>query len=168
MDGALSFAWRSQTEFPGGYQQGSLLLLRLWPRRGRDSLRGTLSPGEVLRSLGVTAPMAWGRVFLVARSRTFLSHSATPPQRGGCLSVPTWSPFLADDRAHADRLRTRRLPARLADAVGSLFAGPASSRSGARSGIRRLRAAYRLSAGRQSLWPQPVGCGTAAPVLTGP
>src|SRR5207302_9309636 len=118
-----------------------------------DSFRGTLSPSKVLRSLGVTTPMARGRVFLAARSRTFLSHSVTPPQRGSCLSVPTWSPFLADDRAHADRLRTRRLPARLVDAVGSLFTGFASGRSGARSGIRRLRAAYRLSAGRQSLWP---------------
>ncbi len=108
----------------------------------------------------------WSTV--VARSRTFLSHSVTPPQRGGCLSVPTRSPLLDDDRAHADRLRTWRLPARLADAVGPLLAGSASGRSGNRRGIRRLRASHRLSAGRQSLWPQPLGRGTAAPVLTGP
>ena len=36
----------------------TLLLLRLWPRRGCDSLRGALSPGEVPASLGGAAPMA--------------------------------------------------------------------------------------------------------------
>ena len=36
-----------------------VLLLRLWPRRRRDSLRRTLSPGEVPASRGVAAPMAW-------------------------------------------------------------------------------------------------------------
>ena len=54
----------------------------------------------------------------VARSRTFLSHSVTSPQRGSCLSAPTRNPLAGTDRAHADRLRARRLPARLADAVG--------------------------------------------------
>ena len=63
----------------------------------------------------------------------------------------------ATDRAHADRLRARRLPAGLADAVGPLFAGSASGRPGDRRGIRRIRASDRLSAGRQSLWPQPFG-----------
>ncbi len=63
----------------------------------------------------------------------------------------------ATDRAHADRLRARRLSAGLADAVGSLFAGSASGRPGDRRGLRRIRAADRLSAGRQSLWPQPFG-----------
>src|ERR1017187_9901478 len=101
----------------------------------------------------------------VARSRTFLWHSATPPQRGVCLFVPTWSPFLGDDRAHADRLRTRRLPARLADSVGPLFAGSASGWSGARSRIRRLRASYLLPAERKSLGPYLWGGGAAAPVL---
>ena len=56
----------------------------------------------------------------------FLSHAVTPPQRGGCLSVPTRSPLAGTDRAHADRLRARRLSAGLADAVGPLFAGSAS------------------------------------------
>jgi CHC2 zinc finger len=53
----------------------------------------------------------------------------------------------------ADWLRARRLPAKLADAVGPLFAGSASGRPDDHSGIRRIRAAYRFSAGRQSLWP---------------
>src|ERR1019366_7198085 len=58
MDGVVPFAWRSQAQLPGGYQQRPLLLLRLWPRRRRDSLRGAVSPGEVLASRGVAAPMA--------------------------------------------------------------------------------------------------------------
>src|ERR1035441_3029510 len=109
--------------------------------------------------------MAWGRVFFVARSRTFLSPSVTPPQRGVCLSVPAWSPFLGDDRAHADRLRTRRLPARLADAVGPLFAGYASDRSGDRRRLRLIRASDRLPVGRQSLWPQPFDFGATSPIF---
>ena len=95
MDGAVPFAWRSQTKLPGGPQQRPLLLLRLWPRRGRDSLRRALSPGEVPASRGVAAPMARCRAS-VAGSRTFLSHSVTPPQRGGCLSVPTRNPLPGD------------------------------------------------------------------------
>ena len=39
-------------------------------------------------------------------------------RRGGCLSAPTRSPLAGTDRAHADRLRARRLLARLVDAVG--------------------------------------------------
>ena len=110
---------RSQTKLPGGSRQEPVLLLRLWPRRRRDSLRRTLSPGEVPASFGVAAPMA--RLGAVAAgSRRFLSHAVTPPQRGGCLSAPTRSPLAGTDRAHADRLRARRLPARLADAVGLL------------------------------------------------
>src|ERR1017187_2321558 len=124
MDGAVPFAWRSPTKLPGGYQPRPFLLLRLWPRRGRDSLRGALSPGEVPASLGVATPMARCGAF-VAGSRTFLWHSVTPPQRGVCLSVPARGPLPGADRAHADRLRARRLPAGLADAVGSLFAGSA-------------------------------------------
>src|SRR5450759_4704474 len=103
----------------------------------------------------------------VARCRTFLSHSVTPPQRGGCLSVPTRSPLPGVARSHADRLRARRLPAGLADAVGPLFAGPASGRSGDRRGIRRIRASDRLSAGGQSLWPQPFGFGAASSLFAG-
>src|ERR1035441_489751 len=125
MDGAVPFAWRSQAKLPGGYQQRPFLLLRLWPRRGRDSLRGDLSPGEVSASRGVAAPMAWCGA-CVARSGALLSHSVTPPQRSVCLSIPTRSPFLGADRTHADRLRSWWLPAGLANAVGSLFAGSAS------------------------------------------
>src|SRR5215471_7725655 len=129
MDGAVPFAWGSQTKLPGGSQQRPFLLLRLWPRRGRDSLRGTLSPGEVLASLGVAAPMARSGAFVARRGR-FLSHSVTPPQRGGGLSLPTRSPLRGADRTHADRLRPRRLLAGLANAVGLLFANPASGRPG--------------------------------------
>ncbi len=39
MDGVVPFAWRSQAKLPGGYQQRPFLLLRLRPRRRRDSLR---------------------------------------------------------------------------------------------------------------------------------
>ena len=83
------------------------------------------------QAVGVAAPMA-RRGAVVARSRTFLSHAVTPPRRGGCLSVPTRNPLAGTDRAHADRLRARRLPARLADAVGLPSAGSASSRPGDR------------------------------------
>src|SRR5207253_10285282 len=60
-----------------GYAPG-----RLWPRRGRDSLCGTLSPGEVLAGLGVAAPMARCRAS-VAGGGTFLSNPVASPQRGG-------------------------------------------------------------------------------------
>src|SRR4029077_7542554 len=104
MDGAVPFASRSQTKLPGGSPQRPFLLLRLWPRWGRDSLRGTLSPGEVPASLGVAAPMARCGA-CVTGDGTFLWHAVTPPQRGGCLSVPTRSPLAGTDRAYADRLR---------------------------------------------------------------
>src|SRR3989442_7937635 len=152
MDGAVPFARRSPTKLPGGCQQRSLLLLRLWPRRGRDSLCGTLPPGEVSASRGVAAPMARCRT-PIAGSRTFLSHSVTPPQRGGCLSAPTRNPLAGADRKHADRLRAPRLPAGLADAVWSLFAGSASGRLGGRRRVRRILPSDRLSVGRQSLLP---------------
>ena len=35
------------------------------------------------------------------------------------------------------------------------------------AGLRHLRASHGLSAGRQSLWPQPVGCGAASSFLAG-
>src|SRR5882672_5386134 len=166
MDGAVPFARRSPTKLPGGCQQRSLLLLRLWPRRRRDSLCGTLPPGEVSASRGVAAPMARCRT-PIAGSRTFLSHSVTPPQRGGCLSLPTRNPLPGADRAHGDRLRARWLSAGLADAVGSLFAGSARGRPRDRRGLRRIRTADRLSVGRQPLWPQPFARGTSAPFLAG-
>src|SRR5205823_3181172 len=79
-----------------------------------------LSPHEVSRSAGVAAPMA--RYTFAARSRAILLRSVTPPQRGSGLSAPTRHPLPGADRAHADRLCARRLSARLADAVGLLFA----------------------------------------------
>src|SRR5437763_1752435 len=144
----------------------SLILPMMWPSRRSDSLCGTLSPGEVSASRGVAAPMARCRT-PIAGSRTFLSHSVTPPQRGGCLSLPTRNPFPGADRAHGDRLRARWLSAGVADAVGSLFTGSASGRPGDQRGLRRLRTADRLSVGRQPLWPQPFTCGAAAPLLAG-
>ena len=136
--------------------------------RGGDVIRFAELYHQVKFPQAVALLRQWrGCRAAVARSRTFLSHSVTPPQRGGCLSVPTRNPLAGTDRAHADRLRARRLPAGLADAVGSLFAGSASGRPGDRRGLRRIRASHRLSAGRQPLWPQPFGCGAASPVLAG-
>ena len=43
----------------------------------------------------------------------------------------------------------------------------ASSRPGDCRRLRRLHASHRLSAGRQSLWPQPFGFGAASPFLAG-
>src|ERR1035438_9007073 len=166
MDGAVPTAWRSQTKLPGGCQQRSFLLLRLWPRRRRDSLRGTLSPGEVLASLSVAAPMARCRAS-VTRSGTLLSYSVPPPQRCVCLSIPTGDPLLGADRAHADRLRAWWLPAGLADTVGPLSAGSARGRPCDRSGLRRICTSNRLSVGRQSVWPQPLGRSTTSPVSAG-
>ena len=66
-----------------------VLLLRLRPRRRRDSLRRTLSPGEVPASLGVAAPMArLGAV--VARSRTIsiaCSYTATARRLPICTNA---------------------------------------------------------------------------------
>src|ERR1035437_3664199 len=136
MDGAVPSAWRPQTKLSGGCQQRPFLLLRLWPRRRRDSLRRALSPGEVLASLGVAAPMTRG-------------------------------PLPSADRAHADRLRAWWLPAGLADTVGPLFAGSARGRPGDRRGVRRIRTSNRLSVGRQSVWPQPLGRSATSPVSAG-
>src|ERR1019366_3927588 len=99
--------------------------------------------------------------------RTFISHSVTPPQRGGCLSVPARNPFTGVARSHADRLCSRRLPAGLAGPVGLLFANSVSGRPGDRRGLRRIRASDCLSAGRQSLWPQPFAFGAASPFFAG-
>jgi hypothetical protein len=48
---------------------------------------------------------------LLHEAAGFLSHAATPPRRGHCLSASTRNPLAGTDRAHADRLRARRLPA---------------------------------------------------------
>src|ERR1700730_6066719 len=109
--------------------------------------------------------MAWlGPV--VAPSRRFLLPAVTPSRRGDCLSEPTRSPLAGSDRAHADRLRAWRwLSSALAETVGLPAPGRASSRSGHCRRLRRIHASDRLSAGRQSLWPQPVGFGAASPLL---
>jgi hypothetical protein len=48
---------------------------------------------------------------------------------------------------------------------------PAPARTSSRSGhcprLRRIHASDRLSAGRQSLWPQPVGFGATSPLFAG-
>src|SRR6266404_5494380 len=106
--------------------------------------------------------MAWlGAV--ITRSRRFLSHAVTPPRRGGGLSAPTRSPLAGTDRAYADRLRVRRWLTKLADAVGLPTAGSASSRFGHCRWLRRLHPSHRLSAGRQSLWPQSLSFRPAPP-----
>src|SRR5579864_2854319 len=110
--------------------------------------------------------MAWLGL-VVARGRGLLSHAATPPRRGNRLPAPTWSSLPGADRAYANRLRARRLPARLAVAVGLPAPDVASSRFGNRLRIRRLYASCRVSARGQPLWPQPVCRGAASPFLTG-
>src|SRR5579862_7645558 len=52
------------------------------------------------------------------RNNPFLLHAVATPRRSSRLSASTRSPVAGTDRAHADRLRARRLPARLVDAVG--------------------------------------------------
>src|ERR1017187_7003709 len=107
MDGAVPFAWRSQTKLPGGSQQKPVLLLRLWPRRRCDSLCRALSPGAVPASPGTAAPLAWRDAF-TAGSCEFLWHAVTPSCRGGCLSAAPRTPLAGTDRAHAHRLRAGR------------------------------------------------------------
>src|SRR5262245_43551472 len=58
MDGTVSAARRSQAELSGGSPQEPVLLLRMRPRRRRDSLCRTLSRGEVLTSVVTASPMA--------------------------------------------------------------------------------------------------------------
>src|SRR5215472_7362232 len=71
MDGAVPLARGSQAEFPGRSPQRSFLLLRLWPRWGRDSLCRTLSPGEVLASFGAAMPMARCEAFAQEAARFY-------------------------------------------------------------------------------------------------
>src|SRR5580704_7048930 len=146
VDRTVSSARRSQTKLPGGCQQGSFLLLWLWPRRRCDSLCGTVSPGEILGSRGLTVPMA-RRGAVVARCRPFLSHSVSPPQRGVRLPLPTRRPLVGGDRTHGHRLRSWRLPARLAHAVRAFFAGFVSGRPGNCSGLRCVHSTDCLSVG---------------------
>src|SRR5215831_20695577 len=102
-----------------------------------------------------------------AGNGTLLWHPVAPPRRRRCLSVSTWNPLPGSDRAHAHWLRTRRLPAGLAHAVGLLSARSASGRPGDRRGLRRIRTPDRLSSGRQSIWPQPFAFGAASSVSAG-
>ena len=109
--------------------------------RGGDVIRFAELYHQVKFPQAVALLRQWrGLAPLLHEAARFLSHSVTPPQRGGCLSVPTRNPLAGTDRAHADRLRARRLPARLADAVGLPSPGSASGRPGDRRWLRRLRA----------------------------
>jgi hypothetical protein len=166
MDGAVPSAQRSQAKLPDGSQPELVLLLRLWPWWRCDPFCRALLPGEVPAGPGATAPMAWLGPF-TAGSREFLSPAVTPSRRGGRLSAATRSPLAGADRAHADRLCARRLPARLADAVGLPTVCFASSRLGHDPWIRHLHTAHRLPVGRQSLWTQPLGFGATSSVLAG-
>src|SRR5262249_2123711 len=111
-----------------------------------------LSPGEVPASAGYTPPVS-RLAAVIAGSHRVLSCAATPPLRGGRLSVSTRNPVIRTDRAHADRLRARRLPTRLADATGLPLPGITRSRTGHRRRLRHLHAPRGVSAGRQPLWP---------------
>ena len=66
--------------------------------------------------------MAWPGTAAVG-NRQLLPRAVTPPQGGGCLSVRARSAFPGTYRSHAHRLRSRRLFARLVDAVagGKLY-----------------------------------------------
>ena len=63
--------------------------------------------------------------------------------------MPTRSPLAGVDRAHADRLRTRRLLARLAHTVGPPGPGSAASRFGDCLWLRHLQTSRGVSAGRE-------------------
>ena len=104
-----------------------VLLLQLRSRRGRDSLRRTVSPGELPTGAVAAPPMA-GLGAVAGRSRELLSHAVTPSQRGSRLPVSTRSQLTGTDRAYADRLRTWWLLASLAGRPGLPGRGSAASR----------------------------------------
>ena len=66
--------------------------------RGGDVIRFAeiYPPGEVPASFDAAAPMAWPAA-VVAASHGLLSHAATPPHGGDCLSAPTRSPLAGTD-----------------------------------------------------------------------
>ena len=100
-----------------------------------------------------------------AESRGFLWHAVTPPRRGCDLPVPTRRPHAGSRRAHANRLCSWSLPARLAHTVGLSAPGFASSRLGHQHGLRRLCASDCFPSGSQPVWPQSFGLGAASPLL---
>ena len=84
--------------------------------RGGDVIRFAELYHQVKFSQALALLRQWrGRRAFVAGNGSFLSHAVTPSRRGCGLSAPTRNPFAGTDRAHADRLRARRLSARLAD-----------------------------------------------------
>jgi hypothetical protein len=135
----------------GGRQLGTICSRR----RRRVSVARSVHRAAMGRTLGASGSRAGGETLagyrlerLDSTHHPCLGLDCDPPYSavgGDCLSAPTRSPLAGSDRAHADRLRTRRLPARLADAVGLPVLGPASSRVGHRRRVRRFRAPYRLS-----------------------
>src|SRR5438128_2941 len=108
--------------------------------------------------------MAWLAV-AATRGRRILSHAATPSQRGGYLSGTARTSFTGTDRAHADRLRSWRLSARLVEPTGPPPSVSPSSRPGYYRRLRRLHASRGISAGKQSLWPQHLGLRATSPIL---
>src|SRR5215471_18856501 len=129
MDGTVSAARRSPAQLSGRSFQEPVLLLWLQPWRRRDSLRRTLSPGEVPASPGPAPPVARLAALITANPRV-LSHAAGAPHGGQRLPGSTRNPVTGSDRAYADRLRSRRMSAPLPDSSRLSAAHAAPSGSG--------------------------------------
>jgi hypothetical protein len=74
------------------------------PRRGCDrfaELDHQVKFSEALALLRQWRGIEYSLLHEAARFYRIQLHCH--PQRGGCVSVPTRTPFLGDDRAHADR-----------------------------------------------------------------
>jgi hypothetical protein len=83
------------------------------------------------------------------------------------LSAPTRTPLSGIDRAHADRLCTRRLLASLADAIGLPATSSASSRLRLCSRLRHLHPSHCIPARRQSQRAQYLSFSATSPVSAG-
>src|ERR1700674_1835376 len=92
----------------------------------------------------------------IGRSRWLLPYAVTPACRRGCLLIPARGPLAGSDRTHENRLRTGRLPARLADTIGLFGRGFTARRFADILWLRQLPTSRGLPAGREPLWPQPV------------
>ncbi len=86
--------------------------------RGGDVIRFAELYHQVRFPQALSLLHQWrGLTPLLHKVARILSHTVTPPQRGGCLSGSARGPLAGVDRAHANRLRARWLPARLVDTV---------------------------------------------------
>jgi hypothetical protein len=89
-DRAVPLARRSQTELPGGFQQD--LFYCYGYGHGGDIIRFAELYYQVKFPQALAVLRQWrGVESWLHEDRTFLLHSVTPPQRGGCLSAPTRS-----------------------------------------------------------------------------